>query len=83
MKINWKIRLRHKQFWISLIALLLVLTNQIAGIFGYDFTIYNEKVTVISETILSVLTLLGIIIDPTTKGFSDSERALNYDKPSE
>jgi len=25
--------------------------------------------------------LLGIIIDPTTKGASDSERALNYDKP--
>ncbi|WP_420911006.1 phage holin [Lysinibacillus fusiformis] len=25
--------------------------------------------------------MLGIIIDPTTKGTSDSEQALNYDKP--
>ena len=32
MKINWKVRLQHKQFWVSLIALLLVLANQTAGI---------------------------------------------------
>lgn len=83
MKINWKARLRHKQFWVSLIALLLVLANQIAEIFGYDITIYNERITAISETVLSILALLGIIIDPTTTGISDSERALNYNKPSE
>lgn len=81
MKVNWKVRLQHKQFWVSLIALLLVLANQIAGIFYVDITIYNDQITGISETVLSILGLLGIIIDPTTKGTSDSERALNYDKP--
>ena len=81
MKINWKVRLQHKQFWVSLIALLLVLANQIAGIFNVDITIYNAQITAISETVLSVLGLLGIIIDPTTVGTSDSEQALKYDKP--
>jgi phi LC3 family holin len=81
MKINWKVRLQHKQFWVSLIALLLVLANQIAGIFYVDITIYNEQITAISETILSILGLLGIIIDPTTSGASDSSQALNYDVP--
>lgn len=81
MKINWKVRLQHKQFWVSLIALLLVLVNQIAGIFNVDITIYNAQITAISETVLSILGLLGIIIDPTTKGASDSEQAMNYDKP--
>lgn len=80
MKINWKVRLQHKQFWVSLIALLLVLANQIAGIFNVDITIYNAQITAISETVLSILGLLGIIIDPTTKGASDSEQALKYDE---
>lgn len=81
MKINWKVRLQHKQFWVSLIALLIVLANQVAGIFSYDVTIYNDQVTAISETVLSILALLGIIIDPTTQGASDSAKALRYDKP--
>ncbi|MGE8004056.1 phage holin [Lysinibacillus sp. NPDC093216] len=80
MKINWKVRLQHKQFWVSLIALLIVLANQIAGIFNVDITIYNDQVTAVSETILSILALLGIVIDPTTIGTSDSEQALTYSK---
>lgn len=83
MKINWKVRLQHKQFWASLIAFLIVLANQIAGIFNVDITIYNGQVTAISETILSILALLGIIIDPTTQGASDSIQAMRYDKPKD
>ena len=49
MKINWKVRLQHKQFWVSLIALLIVLANQIAGVFYVDITIYNDQVTAISR----------------------------------
>lgn len=81
MKINWKVRLQHKQFWVSLIALLLVLANQIAGIFNVDITVYNDQITSISETVLSILGLLGIIVDPTTNGVSDSSQALTYVKP--
>ena len=81
MKINWKIRLQHKQFWMSLIALLIVLANQIAGIFNVDITFYNDQVTAISETVLSILALVGIIVDPTTQGTSDSTQALKYDAP--
>jgi len=83
MKINWKVRLQHKQFWVSLIALLIVLANQIAGIFNVDITIYNDQVTAVSETVLSILALLGIVIDPTTAGSSDSNQALQYDKPKD
>lgn len=81
MKINWKVRMQHKQFWVSLIALLIVLANQIAGIFNVDITIYSNQVTGISETILMILALMGIIVDPTTSGASDSSQALRYDKP--
>lgn len=81
MNINWKVRLKKKSFWVSLIALLLVLANQIAGIFNVDLTIYNSQVTAISETVLGILALLGIIVDPTTSGISDSKQALEYDEP--
>ena len=83
MKINWKVRMQHKQFWVSLIALLIVLANQIAGIFNVDIMIYSEQVTGISETILMILALMGIIVDPTTNGASDSMRALRYEKPKD
>ena len=83
MKINWKVRLQHKTFWVALIALLIVLANQIAGIFSVDITIYNDQVTAITETVLSILALLGIVIDPTTAGTSDSREAIKYSKPKE
>lgn len=81
MKINWKVRMQHKQFWVSLIALLVVLANQIAAIFTLDITIISEQLTGIFETILMILALMGIIIDPTTIGTSDSQQAMNYNKP--
>ena len=83
MKINWKVRMQHKTFWVSLISLLIVLANQVAGIFNVDITIYNAQVTAITETILGILALLGIIIDPTTNGASDSYQAMRYNKPKE
>jgi len=83
MKINWKVRLQHKGFWVSLVALLLVLANQIGAIVGVDVTIYNNQVTAITESILAILALLGIIIDPTVQGIGDSEQALKYTKPKE
>lgn len=81
MKINWKVRLQKKSFWVALIALLLVLANQVAEIFGVDITVYNAQVTAITETVLAILALLGIIIDPTTEGLSDSAQALRYKQP--
>lgn len=83
MNINWKIRLQSKTFWTSMVALLLVLANQIAAIFGVDITIYNDQITNITETVLAILGLVGVVHDPTTKGLSDSERALNYEKRGE
>lgn len=83
MNINWKIRLTSKTFWISMTSLLLVLANQVAAIFGMDITMYNEQVTNLVETVLSILGLIGVIVDPTTKGLSDSDRAMNYEKRGE
>lgn len=81
MNINWKVRLKNKAFLVSLFALVLILVQQVASVFGFDTTIYNEQATELFNTVLAVLVLLGVIVDPTTKGTNDSVRAMRYDEP--
>lgn len=83
MKINWKVRLKHKPFLVAAFALLLLLVQQIGSLFGYDTTIYNERVTELFNTVLAFLVLIGVVIDPTTEGTNDSSQALKYDKPKD
>ncbi|AVK85975.1 phage holin [Lysinibacillus sp. B2A1] len=81
MKINWKVRLKHKPFLVAAFALLLLLVQQIGALIGYDTTIYNERVTELFNTVLALLVLIGVVIDPTTTGTADSVQALGYNKP--
>lgn len=81
MKINWKVRLKHKPFLVALFALTLLLAQQVAAVFGIDTTIYNEQATELFNTVLAFLILIGVVIDPTTEGTNDSEQALRYNKP--
>ncbi|MEA0551934.1 phage holin [Lysinibacillus irui] len=82
MRINWKVRLQHIPFLLGLFSLLLLLAQQVAAIFGYDLTAaMSEQISSILNTVLSILVLMGVIVDPTTRGTSDSERALMYRRP--
>ncbi|KOY82804.1 phage holin [Lysinibacillus macroides] len=82
MRINWKVRLQHIPFLLGLFSLLLLLAQQVAAIFGYELTnAMGDQISSIFNTILSILVLLGVVVDPTTKGTSDSERALMYRRP--
>lgn len=83
MKINWKVRFKHKTFLVALFSMALLLVQQVASFFGVDTTVYNEQATDLFNTVLAVLVLLGVVTDPTTANVSDSERALNYNKPKE
>ena len=82
MKINWKVRLQHKPFLVALFSLVLLLVQQVAASIGYDTTIYNEQLTNIFKTILAILVLVGVVTDPTTDGFFDSNRSLKYEEPN-
>ena len=83
MGINCKVRLKNKAFWLAIIPAVLLLVQQIVGLFGVviDFTpLQNQLVTIIG-TVFSILAILGIIVDPTTKGISDSKQVLTYTEP--
>ena len=75
MKINWKVRLRNKTFWLTLVPLLVLLTQQL----GLKWVPENWES--IFTTVMTILTVVGIINDPTTAGIKDSEQALAYYEP--
>ncbi len=83
--INWKVRIKNKVFWLSIIPAILLLIRAVAAVFGYtlDFTDLGEKLVAVVEATFVVLAILGIVADPTTAGMSDSNLAMTYEKPKE
>lgn len=83
--INWKVRIANKSFWVALIPALLVLIQMAAAIFGYklDLGELGNNLLNFINALFMVLSILGIVNDPTTKGISDSDLAMTYTTPKE
>lgn len=83
--INWKVRATNKTFWLALVPAFLLLIQAAAQVFNIslDFTNLNKDLLNVINALFVVLTILGVVADPTTKGLGDSERALTYGKPEE
>ena len=81
--INWRVRLKNKVFWVTIIPATLLLVQSIAAVFGYtlDFSSLESKLIAVVEAAFVVLAALGVIVDPTTHGIGDSKQALTYDEP--
>ena len=75
MKINWQTRLKNKTFWLALVPAVLLLAQVVAVPFGYKFDIdlINKQLLDIVNAVFGVLTIVGIIADPTTAGITDKE----------
>lgn len=82
MKINWKVRLRNPAFWMTIIPALVACVYSILGACGVVPVIAEDAVTGVIGTVVTGLAMLGVLIDPTTAGMSDSERAMNYERPA-
>ena len=79
MKINWKVRIKSKAFWLAMIPILLVLIQQVLSWFGIGFAkelVENEAMQFIN-TLFLLLGILGIVNDPTAPGISDSQKTLD------
>jgi phi LC3 family holin len=83
MKINWLVRIKNEWFWITIIPMFMLLIQAVAALFGYtlDLTELGDKIVKIVNIIFGILAALGIVVDNTTKGVSDSEQALTYTEP--
>lgn len=85
MKINWIVRIKNKNFWLAVIPATLLLVQVVAAVFGYklDLGDLGNKLLAVVNAAFTVLSILGIVTDPTTKGISDSDLAMTYTKPKE
>jgi phi LC3 family holin len=82
MKINWKVRVLSVKFWLALVPAILLLVQAVAAPFGYkwDFANLGTQLTGIVNAVFAVLSILGVVTDPTTPGVTDSDKALSYAK---
>ena len=83
--INWTVRLKNKAFWLAMIPAVILLLQVVAALFGYELNLgeIGDKLLAVVNALFSVLTILGVVTDPTTAGLSDSTQAMTYEKPKE
>lgn len=82
---NWIVRLKNKNFWLSFIPTVLLLIQAVALVFGFelDFGDLGNQLKEIVNLVFILLALLGVVTDPTTAGVGDSKQALTYKTPKE
>lgn len=88
MKINWKVRFKNPVFIAQLILAILAPILGYMGISYSDLTTWHGLFDVIFDAVknpyvlsLVAVSLYNAIVDPTTAGHADSERAQTYIKP--
>lgn len=83
--INWVVRIKNKNFWLSIIPAVLLLVQTVAAVFGYslDFGELGNRLIAVVNAVFGILVVLGVVNDPTTAGMGDSAQAKNYNKPKE
>ena len=83
MKINWTVRIKNKAFWVSIIPAILLLAQQVCGMFGVKIEIagLTDQLLAIIGTVFAILSLIGVVNDPTVATLSDSNQAMTYTEP--
>ena len=83
MKINWTVRIKNKNFWLTIVPAFLLFVQAVADAFGFtlDLGELGNNLLDVVNSAFTVLAILGIVTDPTTKGVSDSNRAMTYTEP--
>ena len=81
--INWSVRFRNKNFWLSFVPAALLLVQVCAGLFGYtlDLGELGNRLIAVVNALFAVLAILGVVNDPTTEGLADSKQAMGYNYP--
>ena len=81
MKLNWKVRFKNK-VWLGMFLSLIVgfIFNLLKLFEVYPPFTENTVMNIINQ-VLTFLGLIGVLVDPTTAGVEDSDRAMGYDEP--
>lgn len=83
MNINWKLRFQNKVTLSAILLGVVALAYQILGMLGIAPEITQNEIGQVITMVIDLLVMLGVVVDPTTKGAFDSEQAMNYTAPKE
>jgi phi LC3 family holin len=84
MKINFKVRAKNPYFWVGLVGVILAAMGVDASMFTSWGAVWEAIVELFSNPFMLgcvFLAVLGVLVDPTTKGVSDSSQAMSYNTP--
>lgn len=87
--INWKVRLKNPVFWVQIVAAIVLPILAYLGLSWEDMTSWSALGGIFLEAVKNPVILASVLVsvwnainDPTTKGLSDSQRAMEYQKPN-
>jgi len=81
MKINWKVRFKNKTWLTMFISIIVGFAFNILKLFDVVPVVTENTIMSVISQVLTFLGLIGVLVDPTTAGIGDSDRALGYDEP--
>lgn len=83
-KLNILVRMKNPWFWVGLVGVLLTAIGVEPAMLTSWGILWDNIVALVSNPFLlgsAVVAILGVLVDPTTSGASDSEQAMTYTAP--
>ena len=81
MRINWKVRFKNKVWLGSFLSLVIGFIYSLLALFDVFPAVTQNLVVQLLNQLLTFLGLICVIVDPTTAGLEDSDRAMGYEDP--
>lgn len=81
MKMNLKVRMKNPVFWLTFIPAIVACAYTVLGCFGIVPSVSQDELKNVLTAVVTALTTLGVLVDPTTNGLHDSDRAMTYTTP--
>ena len=81
MKMNWKVRFKNKTWLSMFISLIVGFVFNMLKLFDIVPVVTENTIMNIITQVLTFLGLIGVLVDPTTAGIGDSNRAMTYEEP--
>ena len=84
MKINIPVRFKNPWFWVGLGGVILSAMGVSPEMFTSWGAVWEAVVNLFGNPFMLgsvILAVLGVFVDPTTAGISDSQRAMSYKFP--
>lgn len=85
MKLNIPVRLKNVWFWVGLGATILAAMGVEPAMFTSWSLVWEAIMNLVSNPFqlgCVVIAVIGVFVDPTTKGIGDSDLAMTYKKPN-